>query len=84
MRDYPERAECDFTPCKATPPLPLGDDLYPLSIDRTQCAHCEKAIQLSTCLVVNKHMGDEDFEEHFCCEGCANEFYLERLRECGL
>lgn len=85
MTDYPERPEADFTsPHGYTVPMELGDDLYPLAIALTQCKYCLATIPQSLCLIVEKHTDNLPFEEHFCNESCANDFYLERLREGGL
>lgn len=48
---------------------------------RTSCAQCDHVMAQIDAFIVRKH---PDFEEHFCGEDCANDYYLERLRRVGL
>lgn len=62
------------------PNLPIDYDCR----GRTQCAECDRVILMEDALIVVKKTNGEDLIEHFCCEACANEFYLERLRRAGM
>lgn len=62
--------------------LPLIEpDLFGMTTcdNHERCLH--GPLPLAEVFAVTKHVGKEEHVFHFCCEACANDFYLDRLRE---
>lgn len=55
---------------------------FPEFIADVQCQHCLKVVPQPFYVV--KHFGHMTQQLAFCNETCANEFYLNRLRESGI
>ena len=52
-----------------------------LFLDAIRCAYCDRMTYNP--FTVKRHTNGVDLEIKFCCERCANEYYLDKLRRAG-
>lgn len=48
------------------------------------CDHCGQYMPVMLAMIVEKITNRKHIKLHFCSETCANEYYLNKLREGGL
>ena len=53
-------------------------------MENETCRYCAKQYLAGSGVTVTKHTNRGKFDIEFCCENCANEYYLKQLRRAGL